>query len=195
MYCPKCRIEYRKGFTTCADCNVPLVYELPPEPAGASEQNTEGVEYVSPHFIPKDYTLLRTFNSSSETILARGLLEGAGIEIYTMAPDNVGQVTGRMSAPISKHSIYVHRKDIQLAEDLLKTPHKINDSETDNRSKKNSTGSLLGIRVFLIIMSALFFALANAPIKKGEEQMKYAALSFVVLFLSMLVLTFKRRSK
>ena len=31
MICPICRSEYREGFTTCSDCNVPLVYELPPE--------------------------------------------------------------------------------------------------------------------------------------------------------------------
>jgi uncharacterized membrane protein len=30
MFCPKCRTEYRKDFTTCADCNLPLVGELPP---------------------------------------------------------------------------------------------------------------------------------------------------------------------
>jgi hypothetical protein len=36
MFCPKCRCEYRPGFTRCADCDVPLVEELPslppPEP-------------------------------------------------------------------------------------------------------------------------------------------------------------------
>lgn len=31
MFCPKCRFEYRERFTTCSDCNVPLVSELPPE--------------------------------------------------------------------------------------------------------------------------------------------------------------------
>ncbi len=30
MYCPKCRTEYRKGFNTCADCEVALVEDLPP---------------------------------------------------------------------------------------------------------------------------------------------------------------------
>ncbi len=29
MFCPKCRTEYRKDFTTCADCDIPLVDELP----------------------------------------------------------------------------------------------------------------------------------------------------------------------
>jgi Putative prokaryotic signal transducing protein len=31
MYCPKCRSEYRPGFTRCKDCDVTLVAELRPE--------------------------------------------------------------------------------------------------------------------------------------------------------------------
>jgi hypothetical protein len=33
-YCPRCRAEYRDGFTRCADCNVDLSAKLPaaPEP-------------------------------------------------------------------------------------------------------------------------------------------------------------------
>jgi hypothetical protein len=30
MLCPKCRAEYRPGFTRCSDCDVELVEELPP---------------------------------------------------------------------------------------------------------------------------------------------------------------------
>ena len=29
MICPECSAEYRDGFTTCADCGVPLVYAEP----------------------------------------------------------------------------------------------------------------------------------------------------------------------
>jgi hypothetical protein len=29
MFCPRCKAEYRKGFTRCADCEVDLVVELP----------------------------------------------------------------------------------------------------------------------------------------------------------------------
>jgi hypothetical protein len=32
MFCPICRSEYREGFTACAECEVALVNELPPEP-------------------------------------------------------------------------------------------------------------------------------------------------------------------
>ncbi len=31
MFCPLCKAEYREGFTTCADCSVPLVAEIPRE--------------------------------------------------------------------------------------------------------------------------------------------------------------------
>jgi len=29
MFCPKCKAEYRRGFTRCADCDVDLVHEPP----------------------------------------------------------------------------------------------------------------------------------------------------------------------
>lgn len=29
MYCPECRAEYREGITTCPDCGVALLAELP----------------------------------------------------------------------------------------------------------------------------------------------------------------------
>ena len=32
MFCPKCKAEYREGFTVCADCGVPLVEALTTEP-------------------------------------------------------------------------------------------------------------------------------------------------------------------
>jgi hypothetical protein len=31
-FCPQCRVEYREGFTACADCGAPLVNTLPEAP-------------------------------------------------------------------------------------------------------------------------------------------------------------------
>src|SRR6267143_1911404 len=34
MFCPKCKAEYRPGFSYCYDCGVNLVYELLPQTSG-----------------------------------------------------------------------------------------------------------------------------------------------------------------
>src|SRR5438105_1901737 len=39
MYCPQCRVAYRPGFTHCTDCDVCLVYELPPAKTVSSESD------------------------------------------------------------------------------------------------------------------------------------------------------------
>jgi hypothetical protein len=54
MICPKCRAEYREGFSTCADCGIPLVEDLAEVAAGArpgdsgSEEEDAGPEPGTP---------------------------------------------------------------------------------------------------------------------------------------------------
>jgi hypothetical protein len=38
MFCPKCRGEFREGFTHCKKCGVDLVETLPPEETGEKDQ-------------------------------------------------------------------------------------------------------------------------------------------------------------
>lgn len=42
MFCPECKAEYRQGFTHCADCDVDLVWELPPEALAVRTQGDPG---------------------------------------------------------------------------------------------------------------------------------------------------------
>lgn len=60
MFCPKCRTEYREGFWVCADCNVDLVYELPPEP------EPEYIEYeeVMGTYNPADVAFIKSLLDS-----------------------------------------------------------------------------------------------------------------------------------
>ena len=64
MFCPKCKSEYRNGFTECANCCVALVYELP--------KNTEQNKYV-------DLKELLTTTDQGEIVLFKSMLEGEGI--------------------------------------------------------------------------------------------------------------------
>src|SRR5712691_5064656 len=44
MYCPRCRDEYREGFTWCRDCDAALVDRLPPVPGKTKIEDRETEE-------------------------------------------------------------------------------------------------------------------------------------------------------
>lgn len=69
MFCPECRAEYREGFTECADCQVALVNELPPEP---TEKIPEFVD-METVFVTKD---------PGEVALIKSILEAENIPFF-----------------------------------------------------------------------------------------------------------------
>ena len=46
-FCPKCRSEFRDGFTVCSDCGVSLVASLPDESAAAPGGGDSAAEWVA----------------------------------------------------------------------------------------------------------------------------------------------------
>jgi hypothetical protein len=72
VYCPKCRAEYREGFTKCADCRVSLLPGAPPPVPAA-------------HFDPNlDLVVILETNNRIQLALATGLLEDAEIPYYVL---------------------------------------------------------------------------------------------------------------
>lgn len=99
MFCPECRSEYREGITVCSDCNVPLVRQLEPEPE---------VEYT-------DLVTVYIGTSTSDLLIAKSLLEDAGIEFFAKnekAVDFFAQGAG----PIE---LQVRPDDVESAEEVL----------------------------------------------------------------------------
>ena len=57
-WCPKCKAEYREGFTECSTCRVPLVDTLPEEneenkKPEENEENKKPEEFVLPDGMEK----------------------------------------------------------------------------------------------------------------------------------------------
>jgi Putative prokaryotic signal transducing protein len=67
MFCPRCKAEYRVGFTRCNECDLPLIYRLTLEHQDICEMEPELV-------------VVRTFNNKLDADVARMTLEAAGIE-------------------------------------------------------------------------------------------------------------------
>ncbi|HUL44514.1 MAG TPA: hypothetical protein VLY03_09170 [Bacteroidota bacterium] len=73
MFCPKCRYEYRKGFTICTDCNIPLVEEL-------AEANEESEVLTDTRFVE----VLSTYDQS-DIAQVKGILDAEKISYYVQA--------------------------------------------------------------------------------------------------------------
>lgn len=72
MYCPQCRVEYREGFTECADCHVPLLAGTPPpEPASLFDPAL-------------DLVVVLETSDGIQLAMAKGLLEDAGIPFFVL---------------------------------------------------------------------------------------------------------------
>lgn len=74
MICPKCKAEYVRGVIVCADCNVPLVDELP-------DRTEEDEIEKQAHEVVQFAEVFITLNAA-EVVLVKSILDGAGIEYY-----------------------------------------------------------------------------------------------------------------
>jgi len=71
MFCPKCKAEYRSGFTVCADCDVPLVDKLPEE---------KELPPKTPSKTP--YKQLKALLNTVEIAVIKSVLDDAKIDYY-----------------------------------------------------------------------------------------------------------------
>jgi hypothetical protein len=81
MICPQCKAEYRQGFTVCADCEVPLVAELPAA-SGPSSESAASDQIAG----PVDDPFCAFWNGDDPRIHAElcGLLDEQGIPHKTV---------------------------------------------------------------------------------------------------------------
>lgn len=97
MYCPQCGVEYRKGFTECADCQVALVTEKPAEP---------------PH-LPIHFVTVWETRDPGLLSLAKSVLQNAHVPFFAK---NEGARDLLWVGPVE---LQVAEKHATLARDLL----------------------------------------------------------------------------
>ena len=74
MYCPQCAVEYREGFTECADCGAALVEAAPEAPS------------------PPEFAMVFESNDRFAVGLARGSLEDAGIPFWVQSDETAAHL-------------------------------------------------------------------------------------------------------
>jgi hypothetical protein len=106
MFCPKCKAEYREGFSRCADCDVDLVPELSPD----TEPSAEYIEYT-------DFIKIITFSSRHEAELAKGHLSINDINAVIFGDDAGGTQPGLSFS--TGVQLSVRQEDVEKAKRIL----------------------------------------------------------------------------
>lgn len=99
MFCPKCKSEYREGFTVCADCDIALIEELPPE------KEPVFVEYEE---------VLGTYNPA-DIMIIKSILDAENITYYFNAEHFM--YVRPMAEPAR---LMVAKEDVETAKEIIK---------------------------------------------------------------------------
>lgn len=110
MFCPQCRTEYREGFTLCADCNVPLIDYLPPEPI---PDDMAGTDSIDDDFDKSAFSILLVATTLKELTAAKSALIDAGI------PFNVRNKSDNMTGCPENTDDYGLPATLEVPEDYL----------------------------------------------------------------------------
>jgi hypothetical protein len=105
MFCPKCKTEYREGFSKCADCDVDLIPELPPD----SEQEPSE-EYL-------DLINIKTYSSRHDAELAKSFLASNGVHAVVIG-DDYGGIHPALSFSTGVQ-LLVKEKDVQKTKKIF----------------------------------------------------------------------------
>lgn len=129
MFCPKCKLEYRQGFTTCSDCGVPLVRDLTDASVRSNEpQDPEGVD------------LLWTGTDPSASSAIANALDAAKIYFHTSTRE-VGPLPG-LAMPV--YAILIRARDQAIAHTALADALRKLDSPAQDAAEPSADAALPG---------------------------------------------------
>jgi hypothetical protein len=90
LFCPKCKAEYRPGFTTCADCDIDLVDHLPDaKPKARFSEDYRPRNPASP-----DLVTVFESRDHGRVAFAKSLLQSADIPFFARGDELVASYDG-----------------------------------------------------------------------------------------------------
>ena len=122
-WCPKCRTEYRDGYTVCTDCGEKLVAELPQLEEKARPQPSQADTPV----------YLTTVSDEQEMEHITQLLHASKIPFFTQDMETGEYMRIFMGFSLYGQKVYVRAKDAPLCMQLLASMQgEFSEEETEN---------------------------------------------------------------
>ena len=117
MFCPKCKDEYRPGFTRCATCNVDLVDDLSAARTAPGTEADAPVGAASAKRGPVPMAEYCGFTSLDEARKARDLLRAEGIAWEIAISESPDSSAG--SPTVEEYWLRVERSSMKQVVQLL----------------------------------------------------------------------------
>jgi len=118
-YCPKCRMEYRDGFTKCNDCDIDLVEVLNDKEQTQEEKKRATVGKVKPQPDLGNEVSLVTVDNQVEYVYITSELELQNIPYRVMERDAGQYLTIYMGVSYMGRTIYVDKNDYEKAKGIV----------------------------------------------------------------------------
>ncbi len=184
MFCPKCKTEYRPGYTVCADCGVGLVDRLPPEPELDKPIGVEGSQ--PPDSDIQFEHILDTFNATDVAVI-KCALDAEDIDYWFHGEFAAANLYGSIPMRLMVRSDQAERvREILKGLDLSIRQVTLTDSQGDDSQVSISTDQGKDI-------SAAEATIAETPMQKHKTGVpsrvpKYA-LVIVLLIVAFVLFT------
>jgi hypothetical protein len=106
VFCPRCRDEYRPGFTHCAECGAELVDHLPDvEETGPEAESVDLVEIYRSNRVDAD--------------MMRSVLQGSGIRAVLASVGQSAAYPLTVGA-LGEGRVFVATDDVERARDVIR---------------------------------------------------------------------------
>src|SRR5690349_12755190 len=127
MFCPKCRAEYRTGFTRCSDCKVALVDHLAPEEPEPDRER----QGSAPTTGAGDTVEIARFMGIHQADFARSALESNGIEAWLDQPF-LANIAPHYMLATGGLRLFVRAADVKRAVEVLQSFEELKKDEDNS---------------------------------------------------------------
>lgn len=158
LVCPKCKTEYRDGFTMCPDCGAPLeepVLENSPQTESQEKQRDVIAQYGE----DVDERFLANFNGVVELSYVTSMLDDARIPYRIIAKDVSDYLQIMHGSSYLGSCLYVNAKDYEAAREIidsLKAPVVPEDELAPEEKSFSSIKKHIAQGAFLLFLIILF---------------------------------------
>ena len=144
---------------------------------------------------PPDFVLLQSIHDDTEIQFLCGLLESHGIEAHVekrnILPDNPE------TKAVARFDIFVKAEDVNEARSLIEVCNREYTADDDVKELKEfqeerKNKSQRANKIMPMIVSAIFFGLANLPMKESAREFQYVLIGISLFFFLLFIFSLSK---